>query len=127
MSNESSPKRILIVDDEPEVLFVLKMALEKSGYIIEEAHDGEMALEKVGEKPPDAIVLDFMMPKLDGHSVNIKLKENPATAQIPVVIITGKGHLKELLVIREEFRVSAYLEKPFRVQTLIEKLGIILQ
>lgn len=125
--NSNNQKVILIVDDEPDVVFVLKKALEKRGYAIEEASNGEMALEMVEKVSPDVVVLDLMMPKLDGHSVNLRLKENPKTAALPVVIMTGKGHLKELLNIREELKVVAYLEKPFRVQSLVDCLEGIFQ
>jgi CheY-like chemotaxis protein len=108
------------------VRFVLKTALGRHGYEIEEAVDGVMALEMVQKRTPDAIVLDLMMPKLDGHSVNMKLKENPKTANIPVIVITGKGHLKELLNIREDLKVAAYIEKPFRMPTLLECLANVL-
>ncbi|MCB4756619.1 MAG: response regulator [Elusimicrobia bacterium] len=123
MNNEGNQKTILIVDDEPDVVFVLKMALEKNGYKTVEASNGLEALEKVHIQHPDAIILDLMMPKLDGHSVNLKLKEDPRTAHIPVIVVTGKGHLKELLDIREDLKVTAYLEKPFPVSLLLEKLG----
>ncbi len=123
MSNEESIKTILIVDDEPDVVFVLKMALEKNGYKTLAASNGVEGLEKVRAFHPDAIILDLMMPKLDGHSVNLRLKEDPQTAQIPVIIVTGKGHLKELLDIREDLKVTAYLEKPFPVALLLEKLS----
>lgn len=121
--NPPNQKSIIIIDDEPDILFVLRMALEKAGYKVEDALNGLEALEKIRACPPDAIILDLMMPKLDGHSVNLKLKEDPATARIPVIIITGKGHLKELLEIREDLKVAAYFEKPFQVSTLLKELA----
>ena len=67
-----------------------------------------------------------MMPRLDRYSVNLRLKENPETANIPVIVITGRGHIKELLKLREELSVAAYLEKPFPVSALLEKVEEIL-
>ncbi|OVE77917.1 hypothetical protein BVX98_01580 [bacterium F11] len=116
----ANDKKVLIVDDDPDVLFVIGTALESEGYVCKEAQDGLDAIQKIYLDLPDVIILDFMMPKLDGHSVTIKLKEDPRTAKIPIVIITGKGNIKELLEIREDFKVAAYLEKPFRVSTLLE-------
>jgi response regulator RpfG family c-di-GMP phosphodiesterase len=68
-----------------------------------------------------------MMPKLDGYSVNLKLKENPETENIPVIVITGRGHLKELLQIRGDITVAAYLEKPFPLKVLVEKIKELLK
>src|SRR5688572_28628774 len=100
--NGTPQKSIIVIDDEPDIRFVLRTALERAGYYVEDASNGLDGLEKISLHQPDAVILDIMMPKLDGHSVNLRLKENPATALIPVIVITGKGHLKELLDIRED-------------------------
>lgn len=121
-----APKTILIVDDEPDVRFVLKVALERSQFVILEAADGEEALVKARERLPDAIVLDIMMPKLDGYTVHQKLKEDPRLAHIPVVLITGKGYMKEFLELRNNLTIAAYLEKPFPVAILVDKLKEVL-
>ena len=120
-------RKIMIVDDEKDIVFVLKTALEKEGFATDEAYDGVQALERIKLNKPDLILLDIMMPKLDGHAVNLKLKENPETAGIPVIVITSKGHLKELLQIRDDLQVAAYMEKPFTVKVLIEKVREILK
>jgi len=120
-------KKILIVDDEKDIVTVLKMSLEKEGFETDQAFDGIEALDKVAKEKPDLIILDIMMPKLDGHSVNIKLKNDPKTASIPVVVITGRGRMKELLEIREELRVAEYLEKPFTVAHLVSRIKEILE
>jgi len=114
--------KILIVDDEHDIVVILKMALEKEGYEVVEAFDGVEALQKVKETNPDLILLDIMMPKMDGHSVNLKLKENPETAKIPVIVITGRGQLKELVQARKDIEIVAYLEKPFTVSMLLGKI-----
>ncbi len=75
-------KKILIVDDEKDIVDIVSMYLEKEGYEPIEAYDGIEALEKIISDKPDLIILDIMMPKLDGHSLNIKLKENPETKEI---------------------------------------------
>lgn len=114
--------KILVVEDEHDIVEVVRMGLEKEGYEVDAAYDGVEALEKIKLNKPDLIVLDIMLPKLDGYSVNLKLKENPETKSIPVVVITGRVHLKELLEIREEITVAAYLEKPFPLKLLVEKI-----
>ncbi|MCB4790931.1 MAG: response regulator [Elusimicrobia bacterium] len=120
------PRKILIADDEPDILSILGDLLTKAGFNVTLAKDGLETLEKVNKDKPDLIVLDIMMPRLDGHSVNIKLKENKETANIPVIIMTAYGHFKKLLEVRNELTVSAYLEKPFPVSMLLEKIKEIL-
>jgi CheY-like chemotaxis protein len=115
-------QRILVVEDEKDIILVLRMALEKEGYVISEANDGIEALERVQAEKPDLILLDIMMPKLDGYTVNVRLKDNPETAKIPVIIITGRGQVQEMLKLREELKSTAYLEKPFTVAMLLEKI-----
>jgi CheY-like chemotaxis protein len=126
MGTETAGKNILIVDDEPDIVFILSTALKKAGYRTEEAFNGLEALEKIRAHAPDAVVMDIMMPKMDGNSVNLQLKKDPQTASIPVIIITGKGHFKELMDIQEGVNVAAYLEKPFPISLLLEKLRGIL-
>ncbi|MHB9154948.1 MAG: response regulator transcription factor [Endomicrobiales bacterium] len=120
------PHRILIVEDEQDVIAVLRMKLEEEGYLVAEAHDGLEGLARIREEIPDLIVLDIMMPGLDGYSVNLRLKDDPRTARIPVIVMTGKGHMQELLKIRDELSVTEYLEKPFRIALLLEKIREIL-
>lgn len=127
MPVEEQKRKILVVDDEPDVIFVLRTVLEKNGFAVEEANNGLVALDKTKEVRPDLIITDLMMPQMDGFSVNLKLKENPETADIPVVVMTGKGHLKELLTVRSDLNVAAYLEKPFRVASIVDKIKEILK
>lgn len=119
--------KILIVEDEIDIAEIIQMALKKEGYEADIACDGVVALAKVKANKPDLVVLDIMLPKLDGYSVNLKLKENPETENIPVIVITGRGYLKELLHIREEITVSAYFEKPFPMKLLTEKIKELLK
>jgi two-component system alkaline phosphatase synthesis response regulator PhoP len=119
--------KILVVDDETDIRFVLRQALEEAGYQVSEAADGIETMQKIKEERPDLILLDIMMPKLDGYSVNLRLKDDPETAHIPVFVITGKGHVQELLKIREELQVAEYLEKPFTVKVLLQKMQEILR
>ncbi len=117
---------VLIVDDESDVVTTLAYALETAGYGVRRAFDGLQALESIAKSPPDAILLDLMMPNMDGHSVNIRLKSDPSTASIPVIVMTARAQLKELIEVRKDLRVAAYLEKPFRVKDLTAKLSEVL-
>ncbi|MDO8735306.1 MAG: response regulator [Elusimicrobiota bacterium] len=116
------PKKILVVDDEKDIVEIISMYLEREDYKVMGACDGVEALQKIISSPPDLVILDIMMPKLDGHSLNIKLKENPETKDIPVIVITGKGHLREIITAREDVTVADYLEKPFQMNELLEKI-----
>ena len=82
-------KRILVVDDEPDFCFVVQGNLEKEGFEVEVAYDGVQGLAKVAANPPDAIVLDVMMPEKDGYAVCKELKGDQKHADIPIVMLTA--------------------------------------
>ena len=84
---------ILLVDDEPAILKIVGKRLELEGYEVATALNGEEALQKVESRPPNLIILDLMLPKIDGYSILLKLKQNPLYQEIPVVIYNGKGSL----------------------------------
>lgn len=108
---DTSPK-ILVIDDEPDVLLLCRVNLEFEGYSVIEAHDGDEALRKVHLEKPDLILLDVMMPGMDGWQVLSILKENPATKDIPVVMLTAK--VRELDQIQGLTHGAAdYVSKPF--------------
>ena len=85
----SGKKRILIVDDEPDFSMILKKYLEKEGFEAELAYDGAEGLAKVRSNPPDAIVLDVMMPEIDGYKVCSTLKSDDKYSDIPIVLLTA--------------------------------------
>ncbi len=84
--------RILVVDDETHILQVLSLKLRNSGFEVSTAVDGEDALRQALENPPDLIITDIQMPYMNGIELCNALIENPATQQIPVVVITARGH-----------------------------------
>ncbi len=85
----SDKKRILVVDDEPDFCAIVQGQLEKEGFDVELAYDGVQGLAKVKENPPDAIVLDVMMPEKDGYEVCKELKDDEKYADIPIVLLTA--------------------------------------
>ena len=85
----SEKKRILLVDDEPDFCSIVQGQLEKEGFDVEVAYDGVEGLEKVKANPPDAIVLDVMMPEMDGYEVCKKLKSDDKYADIPILMLTA--------------------------------------
>ena len=113
--------RILLADDDPSVLKMTKRRLELAGYEVIIAIDGEDVLRQVAQQPVDLILLDLRMPKLDGMEVCKRLKSQPATATIPVIILTAVSNYLEQLADRcIELGANGYLEKPFRSEQLLE-------
>ncbi|HEY5044205.1 MAG TPA: response regulator [Verrucomicrobiae bacterium] len=90
--NPTNPKKILVADDEVFMLRLLEMTFKKGGYEVVSCRDGREALAAVVSVQPQLIVLDIMMPGLDGLGALRMLKENPATRDIPVVVLSAKGH-----------------------------------
>ena len=85
----SEKKRVLVVDDEPDFAAIVQTNLEKEGFEVEVAYNGVEGLEKVYANPPDAIVLDIMMPEMDGYAVCKKLKSDEKYVDIPVILLTA--------------------------------------
>lgn len=85
----SEKKKILLVDDDPDFVEAVRVIVESGGYEVKVAYDGKEGLEAVGEEKPDLIVLDVMMPVMNGHEACAQLKGNPDTAKIPVILLTA--------------------------------------
>jgi DNA-binding response OmpR family regulator len=120
-----SKGKVLVVDDEIYIVHILDFSLGMEGYEVVTALDGEAALEKLKSEQPDLIVLDIMMPKLDGYEVCKAIKGNPDTAHIPVILLSAKGRNVDQ---KMGFDVGAddYITKPFRPSTLRKKFNEIL-
>ncbi|MBE0417641.1 MAG: response regulator [Coriobacteriia bacterium] len=110
--------KILAVDDEPSIVRLVTAALTARGYEVVAAHDGQDALDKVALEKPDLIVLDIMMPRMDGREVARRLSKNPVTAKIPIVFLSAIGDLDSQLDTLEELKDVEYLTKPFDVREL---------
>lgn len=119
-------KKILIVDDEPQMVDMLSMRLETSGYDIITAADGQAGLDKARKEKPDLIILDLMLPKMDGYKVCGLLKKDARFARIPIVIFTAKAQ-KEDMDIGKEVGADAYITKPFDAQALTLKIAELLK
>lgn len=117
-------KRILLTDDEPNIVLVVTKRLEIQGYEVLIARDGEEALKKARELKPDLVLLDIMLPGVDGLNVCRILKADEATRDIPVVLFSARAQTWDKEAGRE-FGANAYVEKPFQPEELlatIEKL-----
>jgi len=118
---------VLVADDDPDIVSWLRRVLEEKGFQVREASDGEAVLEEVVEFPPDLILLDLRMPKLDGREVITRLKLRSDTRDIPVIVITASS------IDRERDRVEilgmgaeGFLTKPFPAEDLVREIGLVL-
>ncbi len=123
---ERSTYRILVVDDEPHIRQILKFTLEKADYQVFTACDGEEALKKMDEVKPNLVLLDVMMPKMDGFEVCRKMREEFALNQIPVIMLTAKGDLTEK-VHGLEGGANDYLVKPYSNEELLLRVRNVLE
>lgn len=114
-------KRILIIDDEPSIVISLEFLMTREGYQVQVARDGEAGLAAIREDPPDLIVLDVMMPKLDGFAVLEAIRADPALAETRVLMLTAKGREAEQ---RKglDLGADAYMPKPFSTRDLVDKV-----
>jgi two-component system phosphate regulon response regulator PhoB len=119
-------ENILIVDDEEDVLELLRFNLEKNGYKIDAAISGEEALTKARAKLPDLIILDLMLPGIDGLEVCKRLKGDSKTANIPVIMLTAKSEEADI-VTGLELGAQDYITKPFSPKVLVARVRRILQ
>ncbi len=119
-------KKILLVDDEPDILQALTMRLEAAGYEIITANNGYDATNLASEESPDLIICDIGMPEMDGHEVAKKIKRSPATAHIPIIFLTARTELEEMKIAGEE-KVDRYITKPVDPQLLLMSIMALME
>lgn len=117
--------RILVADDEPEVVDLLRMMLEWEGYEVVAAADGEEALERASADLPDLILLDVRMPKMHGLDVLEKLQVDPLTVEVPVIMLSVVTTYPEVRMALQRGAI-AYLSKPFELKELTRLVGRVL-
>lgn len=114
----ASEKKILFVDDEDDIREVLQIRLESYGYRVASAASGEEALEKIESEHPDLVILDVMMPGMDGLAVLKRIRKNEGTANMPVIMLTAKR--KKMIGDLFEFEnIQGFVEKPFESEVLL--------
>ena len=118
--------RVLVIDDELDVRWLIRMSLERAGHEVFDAEDGLRGIALAMKQRPDVIVLDLMMPVMDGYGVLAELAKDPKTASVPVVVLSAKA------IPDEADRASAagarrFMEKPFDPDELAIELGELLQ
>ena len=122
MENTVVKKKILVVEDEETLLQLQTILLTVKGYEVEGVMDGQAALEAVAVMKPDLVLLDIMLPKIDGFEVCRRVKANEGTQHIPVIMLTGKKD-KEAFAMGEEAGADWFLTKPFKSAMLIESIN----
>lgn len=113
--------KILLVDDEPDLVQLVSMRLTSAGYEVEVAYDGQEALEKVKQSKPDLMILDLMLPKMNGYKVCRLLKFDERTKEIPILIFTARAQVEDI-TLATECGADAYLTKPFEAKVLLAKI-----
>lgn len=117
--------RVLVVDDEPDVLLLCRVNLGQDGHEVIEVLNGEQGIAEAIAHPPDAVVLDLMMPDVDGYEVLRTLREDKRTSALPIVVLTARTQLEDR---RRCLRLGAdgFIIKPFSPETLSDALGKVL-
>lgn len=115
--------KVLVVDDDLNIVKLIKLYLEKEDYTVCTAHDGEEALKVFKDENPDIIILDIMMPKLDGNSVCREIRK---TSEVPIIMLTAKGETFDK-VLSLELGADDYLVKPFEPKELVARIKAILR
>lgn len=125
MSETASTPLVLVADDDPDILDLVRYRLERSGYEVATATDGAEAVRLAGELTPALAVLDVMMPSLDGLEATRRLRDDPATAGIPVILLTAKAQDAD---VQEGFLAGAddYIRKPFSPRELSARVQAVL-
>jgi DNA-binding response OmpR family regulator len=122
---ETMPERILIVDDDPQVVRLFAYILTHAGYVVDTALSGQAALQQVRQARPALILLDIMMPEMDGYEVTRQLRAAPETTAIPIVMLTARAVIADK-VVGLQSGATAYLVKPVRPTVLLETVREVL-
>ena len=119
-------KKVLLCDDETHILRAAQIKLSHAGYDVSTAADGQEAWESILASPPDLLVTDLQMPRLDGLELSRRVRETPATAHLPILMLTAKGFELTHLELAEKTGVLAVLPKPFSPRELVRYIDSVL-
>jgi two-component system, OmpR family, alkaline phosphatase synthesis response regulator PhoP len=120
-------KRILLCDDEIHIVRAAEFKLKKAGYDVQIANDGLEAWEAIQKQIPDLLITDFQMPRMDGGTLAQKLRDNPATANLPIFMLTAKSYELSHEELAKKWNVMAVISKPFSPRELLQRVDAALQ
>lgn len=126
VNENAGTARILLVDDEPDVICVIGRSLAMEGFTVITANDGHECIEKAHDEMPDLILLDNVMPKMDGITTLLKIKKSAKTRNIPVIVVTALADEQNILQALEA-GARTYVLKPFDYELLLEEIHKALQ
>lgn len=120
--NDTNTKYILCIEDEPEMIDLIRLILGRRGFEVVGAAGGKEGLEKVRQKPPDLVLLDLMMPDMDGWEVYQQMKADEKTKDVPVIVVTAKAQSIDKVLGLHIAKVDDYIAKPFSPQELLNSV-----
>lgn len=119
-------KRILCIEDDPEMIELIRLILERRGFVVQGADGGKAGLEAVRSTPPDLVLLDLMMPDMDGWDVYQRMKADQATRRIPIIVVTASAQNIDREFGLHIAKVDDYIVKPFSPQDLLASVDRVL-
>ena len=125
MSQETE-RRVVYIEDDQEMIDLVVLILSRRGFQVTGAHSGRNGLDIIFQEPPDLILLDLMMPGMDGWEVYQQLKANETTRDIPVIVVTAKAQAIDRVLGLHIAKVDDYVSKPFRPQELLDSIDRVL-
>jgi DNA-binding response OmpR family regulator len=126
MASESPRARVLVVDDEPDLIHILEFGLKAAGYEVDLAADGQEGLKKARETKPDIILLDLMLPKLDGYKVCRLLKFDERYRQIPIIILSARTQEGDQMLAKE-MGANRFVTKPYEFGEVLAHIETLLK
>ncbi len=126
MADDHSAKRILCIEDDPEVIDLIRLILKRRSHVVEGASGGKAGLQAVRERKPDLVLLDLMMPDMDGWDVYQQMKADESTKSIPVIIVTARAQTIDRVMGLQIAKVDDYIVKPFSPRQLLESVDRVL-
>jgi len=113
--------RVLIAEDEPHIVESLSFVLEREGFAVRAALDGEAALRELRASAPDLLILDLMLPRMNGFELLKVAKADPALKSIPVIVLTAKGQAQDRRMV-DEIGAEGFMTKPFSNREIVERV-----